>query len=147
MASTRGHGVLLVVRWQNLVMAKNTKSVAFPPLVINILNPLFFPPVTQIIHSIGFVFILYIVSLVPTLPLSIYSTFVLEEKHGFNKTTPRLFAVDFVKGCVVAMAFGSPFLAAFLSIFKWAGDEFVPWLMAFMYVIILVLSLFPPHMC
>jgi STE24 endopeptidase len=98
----------------------------------------------EIVHSIGFVFILYIVSLIPTIPLSIYSTFVLEEKHGFNKTTPHLFAVDFVKGIVVAMALGSPFLAAFLSIFKWAGDHFVPWLMAFMIVFQLIMVIVYP---
>ncbi|KAF8631662.1 hypothetical protein AX17_005063 [Amanita inopinata Kibby_2008] len=89
-------------------------------------------PEYEISQSIAFVFVLYFLSTVPTLPLSVYSTFVLEEKHGFNKTTPRLFFVDLLKGWAVAFAFGSPFLAAFLYIFKWAGDRFVPWLMAFM---------------
>ncbi|KAM6499593.1 hypothetical protein JOM56_005101 [Amanita muscaria] len=42
-----------------------------------------------ILQSIFFVFILYFLSSVPTLPLSVYSTFVLEEKHGFNKPTLR----------------------------------------------------------
>lgn len=69
----------------------------------------------------------------PSLPLSIYSTFVIEEKHGFNKMTPSLFVIDLLKGWAVAFVLGAPFLAAFLYIFKWAGDRFVPWLMAFMY--------------
>jgi STE24 endopeptidase len=64
----------------------------------------------------------------------VYSTFVLEEKHGFNKTTPGLFVIDLIKGWALAFVLGSPFLAVFLYIFKWAGDRFVPWLMAFMYV-------------
>jgi STE24 endopeptidase len=58
----------------------------------------------------------------------------LEEKHGFNKTTPSLFVIDLVKGWGLAFVLGSPFLAVFLYIFQWAGDRFVPWLMAFMYV-------------
>jgi STE24 endopeptidase len=78
------------------------------------------------------VFILFILSSVPTLPLQAYSTFVLEEKHGFNKTTPLLFITDLIKTWAVAFVFGAPFLAVFLSIFKWAGDRFVPWLMALM---------------
>jgi STE24 endopeptidase len=73
------------------------------------------------------------VSSVPAIPLSIYSTFVLEEKHGFNKTTPGLFVADMLKGWGIGFAIGAPFLAAFLKIFKWAGDRFVPWLMAFLY--------------
>ena len=75
---------------------------------------------------------MFFLSSLPSIPLSIYSTFVLEEKHGFNKTTPGLFVSDMIKGWAVALVLGAPFLAAFLSIFRWAGDRFVPWLMAFM---------------
>lgn len=87
-------------------------------------------------QSIAFVFVLFFLSSIPTLPLSIYGTFVLEEKHGFNKTTPGLFVADLLKGWGLAFALGAPFLAAFLHIFQWAGDRFVPWLMAFMSVVI-----------
>ena len=31
------------------------------------------------------------------LPFSLYSTFIVEQKHGFNKQTLRLFALDVVK--------------------------------------------------
>ncbi|KAK7032425.1 zinc metalloprotease [Paramarasmius palmivorus] len=86
----------------------------------------------EILQSIVFSFLMYLLSSLPTLPLSVYSTFVLEEKHGFNKTTPGLFVADLFKGWAVAFVLGAPFLAAFLYIFKWAGDRFVPWLMAFM---------------
>ena len=86
----------------------------------------------QITQSIAFVFILFFLSTIPTIPLSVYSTFVLEEKHGFNKTTPKLFVTDLVKSWVLAFTFGAPFLAIFIKIFQWAGDRFVPWLMAFM---------------
>ena len=41
---------------------------------------------------------------------------------------------NLVKSWLVGFAIGAPFLAAFLSIFQWAGDRFVPWLMAFLYV-------------
>jgi len=86
----------------------------------------------QILQSIAFVFILFFLSTIPTLPLSVYQTFVLEEKHGFNKTTPSLFVIDFFKSWALSLVLGAPFLAAFLFVFKWAGDRFVPWLMGFM---------------
>ncbi|EIN06828.1 metalloendopeptidase [Punctularia strigosozonata HHB-11173 SS5] len=86
----------------------------------------------EITQSIAFAFILFFISSLPTLPLSVYSTFVLEEKHGFNKTTRTLFITDTLKGWALGFVLGAPFLAAFLKIFKWAGDRFVPWLMAFL---------------
>ena len=88
----------------------------------------------QIVQSIAFVFVLFFVSSLPSLPFSAYQTFVLEEKHGFNKTTPGLFVADLLKSWGIGFVIGAPFLAAFLSIFKWAGDRFVPWLMAFLWV-------------
>jgi STE24 endopeptidase len=86
----------------------------------------------EITQSIVFSCVLYFCSSLPTLPLSVYQTFVLEEKHGFNKTTPGLFVADLLKGWAIGFVIGTPFLAAFLYVFKWAGDRFVPWLMAFM---------------
>jgi STE24 endopeptidase len=62
----------------------------------------------------------------------VYQTFVLEEQHGFNKTTPGLFVADTIKGWFIGSAIAAPFLAGFLRIFEWAGDRFVPWLMGFM---------------
>ncbi|EJD00304.1 uncharacterized protein FOMMEDRAFT_22167 [Fomitiporia mediterranea MF3/22] len=86
----------------------------------------------EILQSNVFVGILYLISTVPTLPLSIYQTFVLEERHGFNKTTPKLFVTDLVKGWLLMLAIGAPFLSIFIRIFEWAGDRFVPWLMGFL---------------
>lgn len=82
-----------------------------------------------------FVAIVYFAHAIPALPLNLYETFVLEEKHQFNKTTPALFITDMVKGWLIGAVIGAPFLAGFLKVFKWAGDRFVPWLMAFLYVL------------
>jgi STE24 endopeptidase len=71
-------------------------------------------------------------SSLPSLPVDLYKTFVLEEKHGFNQTTPMLFVTDLLKGWLVAFVIGTPFLSAFLWVVRWAGDRFVPWLMGFL---------------
>jgi STE24 endopeptidase len=73
-------------------------------------------------------------SAIPSIPLSLYQTFVLEEKHGFNKSTLGLFIADTLKGWAIGAVIGAPFLAGFLKVFNWAGDRFVPWLMGFLYV-------------
>jgi STE24 endopeptidase len=88
----------------------------------------------QISQSIVFSCILVLVSFIPNIPLSVYQTFVLEDKHGFNKTSRGLFVVDLLKSWALGLAIGAPFLAAFLWVFKWAGDRFVPWLMGFLCV-------------
>jgi STE24 endopeptidase len=48
------------------------------------------------------------------LPFDYYSTFVIEEKHGFNRQTHRGFIVDRLKGWALGVALGGPLLAALL---------------------------------
>lgn len=97
-----------------------------------IINKLGYTSEYEITQSVAFVVVLFLISSLPSLPVSWYQTFVLEEKHGFNKTTPLLFFTDLIKGWAIGFAIGAPFLAGFLYVFKWAGDRFVPWLMAFL---------------
>ena len=57
-----------------------------------------------------------------TLPFGVYSTFVIEERFGFNKTTPRTFVADRVKGLVLAVVLGGLLLAGVLAFFEYAGS-------------------------
>lgn len=57
-----------------------------------------------------------------SLPFSIYSTFVIEEKFGFNKTTPKTFILDLVKSFLLSLALGAPLLALILYIIDSAGQ-------------------------
>jgi len=56
-----------------------------------------------------------------SLPFSLYSTFVIEERFGFNKTTLRLFFMDKLKGSALAIVIGGPLLALLLAFFEFAG--------------------------
>ena len=62
------------------------------------------------------------------LPISIYQTFVIEERFGFNRNTPKQFATDLVKGLALTLMLGGPILALIL----WVMDEVGPswWLWA-----------------
>ncbi len=62
------------------------------------------------------------------LPFSLYKTFVIEEKFGFNKTTPALFAADLFKTLTLSLLLGTPLLAAVLWFFEAAGS--IAWLWA-----------------
>ncbi len=86
----------------------------------------------QITHSLIWITTLTIISTIPSLPWNWYYTFVLEEKHGFNKSTVKLWISDQIKTMGLLAVIGLPLLAAFLRIIEWAGRSFVPWLMLFL---------------
>ncbi len=56
-----------------------------------------------------------------TLPFSIYGTFVIEQRFGFNRTTPRTFIADRLKGLGLSAVLGAALLAAVLALFEYAG--------------------------
>lgn len=57
-----------------------------------------------------------------SLPFSAYSTFVIEERFGFNRTTVPTFCSDLVKGLLLGVALGGPIVALLLWIFMTAGS-------------------------
>lgn len=74
--------------------------------------------------STGVVYIglLLLLSSVLSLPFSLYSTFVIEEKFGFNKTTLKTFCVDLLKGILLSVIIGFPILYLILWFFESSGE-------------------------
>ncbi|MEE9368572.1 MAG: M48 family metallopeptidase [Pontiella sp.] len=72
----------------------------------------------MILQGLVFGGILMVLSQIVSLPFSIYSTFVIEEKYGFNKTTAKTFIVDIVKGLALSVLLGAPIFALVLWIFS-----------------------------
>ncbi|MGD9228485.1 MAG: M48 family metallopeptidase [Desulfobacterales bacterium] len=58
-----------------------------------------------------------------SLPFSVYATFVIEERFGFNKTTVQTYVMDLLKGLMLALLLGTPLLAAVLAFFQYAGPN------------------------
>ncbi|MCF6189411.1 MAG: M48 family metallopeptidase [Cocleimonas sp.] len=56
------------------------------------------------------------------IPSSLYSTFNIEERFGFNKSTLKTFFVDMVKGTVLSMVIGIPLILLVLWLMETAGD-------------------------
>ena len=61
-------------------------------------------------------------------PFSIYGTFVIEEKFGFNKTTPKTFMLDKLKGWLIGAIIGGGIMALVVWIYQSTGQWF--WLIA-----------------
>lgn len=93
-----------------------------------------------------FALILNIIGIFKEMPFKIYGTFVLEEKHGFNKQTAGFFVKDQIKTFVVAQALTIPVAAAFIYIVQIGGQYFFIWLWAFVAVVSLVLiTIYPVY--
>jgi STE24 endopeptidase len=75
----------------------------------------------SIFTGLVYIGILVLVRSVLSLPFSIYSTFVIEERFGFNKTTPKTFMLDIVKGLALAAVLGGLLLSGILALFEYAG--------------------------
>ena len=73
--------------------------------------------------------LLIIVEEIISIPISIYSTFVIEERHGFNKTTRKTFVTDIFKGLLISGAISSILYATVIFIIISAGDLW--WIYAF----------------
>ncbi|KAG8908271.1 hypothetical protein FRB99_007804 [Tulasnella sp. 403] len=98
----------------------------------------------EITHSLVWASLFFLAQSIPSIPLSYYQTFVLEEKYGFNKTTRGLFFADIIKGWLIGGVIGLPFLALFLYIIQWAGTSFIPYLMTFIISTQLILVVIYP---
>lgn len=64
---------------------------------------------------------LALLSFVVSLPFSIYSTFVIEEQFGFNRTSSKTFILDIAKGTLLAVVIGAPLLSLVLWFFLHSG--------------------------
>ena len=58
-----------------------------------------------------------------SLPFSIYHTFVIEERFGFNQTTWTTYFLDLLKGLGLAILLGAPLLTGILAFFEYAGTN------------------------
>jgi STE24 endopeptidase len=74
-----------------------------------------------------------------SLPFQLYSTFVLEERFGFNQTSARTFVLDRLKGLGLSLLLGGPLLAAMLWFFGATGPY--GWVYAWVTVTAVVLLL------
>ena len=61
------------------------------------------------------------------LPLSLWSTFKLEARFGFNRTTPALFVADLAKNLLLTVLIGGPLLLATLALMERAGQLWWVW--------------------
>lgn len=92
----------------------------------------------DIFRTLVFFGLLFLANDLLTTPFSWYDTFVIEQRFGFNKVTPRIFIVDKLKGYALTIIIGGGLLYLIISIYKLTPNYF--WLLA--WSAITVFSLF-----
>jgi STE24 endopeptidase len=75
----------------------------------------------EIWRGLIFAGILFLASSLVNIPFSIYGTFVIEERYGFNRTTVKTFIFDLFKGWGLAGLIGGLIFAAIIWFFSIAG--------------------------
>ena len=75
----------------------------------------------SIVTGLLYIGALGLASTVLGLPFRLYSTFVIEQRFGFNRTTPATFAADLVKSLALTLVLGGLLLGAVLVFFEWTG--------------------------
>ncbi|KMZ59601.1 CAAX prenyl protease 1 [Zostera marina] len=98
----------------------------------------------EIFHTLSFLGGIMIWSQITDLPFSIYSTFVIEARHGFNKLTKWLFFKDIIKGLILTIILGPPIVAAIIYIVQTGGPYLAIYLWGFMFVLsVVMMTVYP----
>ncbi|KAG5381414.1 hypothetical protein IGI04_032884 [Brassica rapa subsp. trilocularis] len=101
-------------------------------------------PENEILHTLSFLAGVMIWSQITDLPFSLYSTFVIETRHGFNKQTIWMFIRDMFKGILLSVVLAPPIVAAIIVIVQKGGPYLAIYLWAFMFILSLVMMTIYP---
>ena len=77
---------------------------------------------TPVVNGLIFFGILFLLQDIVSTPFSVFHTFVIEEKFGFNKTTPHTYLVDKLKSYALLLILGGGVLSLVLSLFENMGE-------------------------
>jgi STE24 endopeptidase len=92
---------------------------------------------SAILQAILFFGILVFASDLLSIPLDVYHTFVIEERFGFNKTTPATYVFDKLKGWILGAVIGGGILSLIIFIYEKSGSWF--WVLAWISISIFTL--------
>jgi STE24 endopeptidase len=136
----RGRLALVAMAWDAAVAVALLYSGALPWLLAR---------VSAVVGSGGWGFVAFLSGLsaatwAASLPLSLYATFVVEARFGFNRATALTWIVDRAKGIALAVAIGVPVLWGAWLLMTSTGALWWAWLWAFLAAVqILLLWLYP----
>ena len=99
---------------------------------------------SEIWNGMAFIGILAAFTVLLNIPLNLYSTFVIEQRFGFNKTTYSTFVLDTLKGVFLYIIIGIPLLVGILYFFEYSGSLSWLYVWIFLTAISVVISIIGP---
>lgn len=78
---------------------------------------------SEIANGMLFIFIILTINQLLSIPFSAYATFVIEQKYGFNKQTPKIFISDQIKSYLITLLIGLPVFALVIFLFQQFGKQ------------------------
>lgn len=78
---------------------------------------------SQLPTGLLYIGLLLLLKMIVSLPFTIYDTFVIESRFGFNKTSVATFITDRLKGIILAVMIGAPLLAVILLFLEKSGQQ------------------------
>ena len=97
---------------------------------------------SEIWTPIIFFGVLFLANDILNIPFECYDTFVIEQKFGFNKVTPKLFILDKLKGYGMTIVLGGGFLFAIIWIYSLTPTYFWLWAWAVITAFSLFMTMF-----
>ncbi len=96
----------------------------------------------EVTLALSFFAVLYFASDILTIPFQLYSVFVIEQKYGFNKTTPKTFVLDKLKGYLLTIIFGGLLMGILIVLILFLGRDFWIYFWGVMVLFMLLANLF-----
>ena len=109
-----------------------------------LLKPTDSPLYQEMLTTVVFMFFLTMHDILISIPFSLFKTFHLEQKHGFNKSTLSLFFRDQLIQLALTIVLGFPVVSLVIWLVRWGGPYFYYYVWAFLCVLSIVLmTVFP----
>eukprot|EP00347_Sterkiella_histriomuscorum_P021201 403334852 len=108
-------------------------------------------------RTLAYMGFIFVIELFKNFPWTMYSIFVIQERHGFNKQTIgqiisynsqifRIFIKDIVKSTLLQILIGGPVIYFLLKIIEWGGENFYLYVFSFLVVFqLIMMHIFPNY--
>lgn len=100
--------------------------------------------VSELWTGLAFIALLALLRTLASLPFRIWSVFVIEERFGFNRTTPGTFIADLLRGTALAAVIGGGVVAGVLYLFGSVGPGAWLWCWGFGALVTVFLQFIAP---
>ena len=111
-------------------------------LILDLWTPVFAPG--SLAHGTASLLTLAFALAIINLPLGLYRIFVVEQRFGFNRITPRLFVTDLAKQVLVALVLGVPLILAVLWLMEKMGEYWWAYVWVLWNAFLLVVNMIAP---